>query len=126
MQSTNNSNLLEIIDLAHSLRHEHLFIANEQDTFNQLNDDLCKNALNITKVRKTHMKQKLIDIELHCTCGLTSIYTISLTTLLTAIMDLLTASAQFKQTDFIPARCWPNGMLSTCKHPRAYAVHRSA
>lgn len=67
MQSTNNSNLLEIIDLAHSLREEHLFIANEQDTFNQLNDDLCKNALNIVKVSPhTHtQKRTFIHIELN-------------------------------------------------------------
>lgn len=50
MQSASNSNLLEIIDLAQSLRQEHLFVANEQDTFNQLNDELCKNSLNIAKV----------------------------------------------------------------------------
>lgn len=50
MQSANNSNLLEIIDLAQSLRQEHLFVANEQDTFNQLNDELCKNSINIAKV----------------------------------------------------------------------------
>lgn len=44
MQSINNGNLLEIIDLAHSLWQEHLFIANEQAAFNRLNETLSRNS----------------------------------------------------------------------------------
>lgn len=50
MQQTNNGNLLEIIDLAHSLRQEHLFIANEQNTFIKLADTLKEKALNVAQV----------------------------------------------------------------------------
>lgn len=50
MQAINNGNLLEIIDLAHSLRQEHLFIAHEQATFNRLNDTLTRNSLNVAQV----------------------------------------------------------------------------
>lgn len=50
MQSINNGNLLEIIDLAHSLRQEHLFIANEQATFNRLSETLTRNSSNVAQV----------------------------------------------------------------------------
>lgn len=50
MQSTSEGNLLEIIDLAHSLRQEHLYISNEQNTFLNLNDTLIKNASNVAQV----------------------------------------------------------------------------
>lgn len=50
MQSENNGNLLEIIDLAHSLRQEHLFIANEQASFNRLNETLSRNSSNVAQV----------------------------------------------------------------------------
>lgn len=50
MQSNNEGNLLEIIDLAHSLRQEQLFIANEQNTFNKLNETLLKNSSNVAQV----------------------------------------------------------------------------
>lgn len=48
MQS--NGNLLEIIDLAHSLRQEHLFIANEQAAFNRLNETLSRNSSSVAQV----------------------------------------------------------------------------
>lgn len=51
MQSINNGNLLEIIDLAHSLRQEHLFIANEQAAFNRLNETLSHNSSSVAQVR---------------------------------------------------------------------------
>lgn len=50
MQSINNGNLLEIIDLAHSLRQEHLFIANEQAAFNRLNETLSCNSSSVAQV----------------------------------------------------------------------------
>lgn len=50
MQSINNGNLLEIIDLAYSLRQEHLFIANEQATFNRLNETLSRNSSSVAQV----------------------------------------------------------------------------
>lgn len=50
MQSTSEGNLLEIIDLAHSLRQEHLYISNEQNTFLNLNDTLIKNSSNVAQV----------------------------------------------------------------------------
>lgn len=50
MQSINNGNLLEIIDLAHSLRQEHLFIANEQAAFNRLNETLSRNSSSVAQV----------------------------------------------------------------------------
>lgn len=50
MQPINNGNLLEIIDLAHSLRQEHLFIVNEQNTFNNLTETLNRNSSNVAQV----------------------------------------------------------------------------
>lgn len=50
MQANTNGNLLEIIDLANSLRQEHLFIANEQNAFNNLNDTLKRNSSNVAQV----------------------------------------------------------------------------
>lgn len=50
MQSASEGNLLEIIDLAHSLRQEHLYISNEQNTFLNLNDTLIKNSSNVAQV----------------------------------------------------------------------------
>lgn len=50
MQSISNGNLLEIIDLAHSLRQEHLFIVNEQNTFNNLTETLNRNSSNVAQV----------------------------------------------------------------------------
>lgn len=52
MQQITNGNLLEIIDLANSLRQEHLFIANEQNAFNNLNDTLKRNSSNVAQVRQ--------------------------------------------------------------------------
>lgn len=52
MQPMDNGNLLEIIDLAHSLREEHLFIANEQAAFNRLNETLNRNSSNVAQVNK--------------------------------------------------------------------------
>lgn len=50
MQPIENGNLLEIIDLAHSLRQEHLFIVNEQNTFNNLTETLNRNSSNVAQV----------------------------------------------------------------------------
>lgn len=50
MQQTDNGNLLEIIDLAHSLRQEHLFIVNEQNTYLKLEDTLKDKASNVAQV----------------------------------------------------------------------------
>lgn len=50
MQSINNGNLLEIIDLAHSLREEHLYITNEKNTFNELTALLNQNSSNVAQV----------------------------------------------------------------------------
>ncbi|KAG4079273.1 hypothetical protein HA402_006996 [Bradysia odoriphaga] len=50
MQSASEGNLLEIIDLAHSLRQEHLYISNEQNTFLSLNDTLIKNSSNVAQL----------------------------------------------------------------------------
>lgn len=50
MQSINNGNLLEIIDLAHSLRQEHLFIVNEQETFNALTETLNDNSAKVAQL----------------------------------------------------------------------------
>lgn len=51
MQSISEGNLLEIIDLAHSLRQEHLYITNEQNTFVSLNEALNKNSSNVAQVK---------------------------------------------------------------------------
>lgn len=50
MKMQSNGNLLEIIDLAHSLRQEHLFIANEQAAFNRLNETLSRNSSSVAQV----------------------------------------------------------------------------
>lgn len=50
MQSASEGNLLEIIDLANSLRQEHLFIQNEQNTFIKLNDTLATNSSKVAQV----------------------------------------------------------------------------
>ena len=50
MENSNDGNLLEIIDLAHSLRQEHLYITNEQHTFRNLNETLIKNSSNVAQV----------------------------------------------------------------------------
>jgi len=51
MQASNEGNLLEIIDLAHSLRQEQLFISNEQNTFIKLNESLLTNTLHASQVK---------------------------------------------------------------------------
>lgn len=53
MQPISNGNLLEVIDLAHSLRQEHLFIVNEQNTFNNLTETLNRNSANVAQVGST-------------------------------------------------------------------------
>lgn len=50
MERANEGNLLEIIDLAHSLRQEHLYITSEQQMFLNLNETLNKNAANVAQV----------------------------------------------------------------------------
>lgn len=50
MERANEGNLLEIIDLAHSLRQEHLYITSEQQMFLTLNETLNKNASNVAQV----------------------------------------------------------------------------
>lgn len=50
METSSEGNLLEIIDLAHSLRQEHLYIINEQHMFMTLNDTLNKNSTNVAQL----------------------------------------------------------------------------
>lgn len=50
MERPGDGNLLEIIDLAHSLRQEHLYITNEQKMFRTLNDTLQANASNVAQL----------------------------------------------------------------------------
>lgn len=50
METSSEGNLLEIIDLAHSLRQEHLYITNEQHMFLTLNETLIKNSSNVAQV----------------------------------------------------------------------------
>lgn len=72
MQSINNGNLLEIIDLAHSLRQEHLFIANEQDSFNRLNGTLSRNSISVAQVIVLPLfgfllfNTKIFPYQIHC------------------------------------------------------------
>lgn len=54
MEPTAGGNLLEIMDLARTLRQEQLFIQHEQAAFAQLTSALETNATTITEVR-THI-----------------------------------------------------------------------
>lgn len=65
MQSINNGNLLEIIDLAHSLRQEHLFITNEQDSFNRLNETIGLNSTSVAQVTFFHSSEYQIQMILY-------------------------------------------------------------
>lgn len=50
MDPRGDGNLLEIIDLAHSLRQEHLYVTNEQKMFRTLNATLHANAANVAQL----------------------------------------------------------------------------
>lgn len=50
MESNTEGNLLEVMDLARTLRQEQLFIQQEQTTFAQLTEALAENSASITKV----------------------------------------------------------------------------
>lgn len=50
MESNTEGNLLEVMDLARTLRQEQLFIQQEQTTFAQLTGALAENSASITKV----------------------------------------------------------------------------
>jgi hypothetical protein len=50
MQQPNMITLLDLIDLAHSLRQEQLFITNEQHIFARLNDSLSIDSRNVFQV----------------------------------------------------------------------------
>lgn len=50
MESNTEGNLLEVMDLARTLRQEQLFIQQEQTTFAQLTETLAENSASITKV----------------------------------------------------------------------------
>lgn len=50
MDRPGDGNLLEIIDLAHSLRQEHLYITNEQKMFRTLNATLQANSANVAQL----------------------------------------------------------------------------
>lgn len=65
MQPISNGNLLEIIDLAHSLRQEHLFIVNEQNTFNNLTETLNRNSSNVAQVSMAGVTTTALHT--HCT-----------------------------------------------------------
>lgn len=45
-----DGSLLEIIELAHSLRQEQLFITNEQNSYISLNESLVQNASRVAQV----------------------------------------------------------------------------
>ncbi|KAM7347013.1 GTPase activating protein and VPS9 domains 1 isoform 2-T4 [Cochliomyia hominivorax] len=50
MESNTEGNLLEVMDLARTLRQEQLFIQQEQTTFAQLTEALAENSASITKL----------------------------------------------------------------------------
>lgn len=50
MQSSSDISLLEIIELAYSLRQEQLFVTNEQDNFIKLNTSLTGNSENVSQL----------------------------------------------------------------------------
>lgn len=58
MQSGNDETLLDIIDLAHSLRQEQLFISHEQTSFVNLNEKLNRNSLNLSQLAWICAQQK--------------------------------------------------------------------
>lgn len=55
MESNTEGNLLEIMDLARTLRQEQLFIQQEQATFAQLTEALSDNSTSITKVGREEL-----------------------------------------------------------------------
>lgn len=67
MQPLENGNLLEIIDLAHSLRQEHLFIVHEQTSFNRLNETLNRNSSNVAQVISIFKKNTIRISDKHNT-----------------------------------------------------------
>lgn len=58
MESNAEGNLLEVMDLARTLRQEQLFIQQEQATFAQLTEALTENSASITKVSTSSLLTK--------------------------------------------------------------------
>lgn len=52
MDTNNEGNLLEIMDLARTLRQEQLFIQHEQEAFANLTENLAINSSSITRVHE--------------------------------------------------------------------------
>lgn len=88
MQSINNGNLLEIIDLAHSLREEHLYITNEKNTFHELTLMLNQNSSNVAQVSGANISLPRIRVTPR---------------LLAARLDLRPAPTESEQIDHVAA-----------------------
>lgn len=58
MEPNTEGNLLDIMDLARTLRQEQLFIQQEQSTFGQLSESMLENATAITKLAYICAKQR--------------------------------------------------------------------
>lgn len=50
MESSAGGNLLEVINLAHSLRQEQLFVSKEQNSFVTISETLQENASKVSEV----------------------------------------------------------------------------
>ena len=130
MQDINNGNLLEIIDLAHSLRQEHLFIANEQASFNRLNETLSRNSSNVAQVNDSFCVMKLKLCSKKSICSKNGLFFVisssSRRTKIAVGLDLFAATTESKQFDNIATRYRPIRMLSQGKHTGKHTIRRGA
>lgn len=119
MQSISNGNLLEIIDLAHSLRQEHLFIVNEQNTFHNLTETLNRNSSNVAQVGSTATSS--LD-----TRQITFNHFFWLLLVFPVGLDMLAAASEFEHIDCGASGHGPVRMLSQSKHIGEHAVRGGA
>lgn len=87
--------LIDVIDLAESLRQEQLFISNERSTYHRLNDTLTQHCNTVTEV---------------CLCSTTHHHPAFIPNLtpIPAELDLCPAPAESKQLSVGPSRHWPS------------------
>jgi hypothetical protein len=99
MQQQNVITLLDLIDLAHSLRQEQLFINNEQHIFARLNDSLNIDSRNVFQVNSTLTHFSALPFLLLKNFS--------------AILDLCATTSKFIQLNCFQSGHCPIGVLST-------------
>lgn len=109
MERANEGNLLEIIDLAHSLRQEHLYITSEQQMFLNLNETLNKNASNVAQVSYRN------SFTFPNMCSHLSVFVVGL--------DMRPTASEFEPIDCFTSRHWSGNVLLQSEFARKHQVH---